>query len=200
MVIRASKTEHHSNGGERVCPIFPELKPYLESAWDSASEAAVYVVERYKGQATSTNLRTFFESIISRAGLVQWPKLFQNLRARCETELMAIYPAKDVAAWLGNSLPVAMTHYAMATAESFQRAIQEGAKSVGANGGAICGSIPTGSEAISNQTEQRKNPEIRREIRVPMVEDGSSLNGLVGGTELESVTSTMSTLRSNQLS
>ncbi len=33
MIIHASKTEHHSTGGVRVCPIFPELRPFLEKAW-----------------------------------------------------------------------------------------------------------------------------------------------------------------------
>ncbi len=49
------------------------------------------------------------------------------MRASRETELLAVYPAKDVSSWLGNSAPVAMKHYAMATAESFERAAIEGA-------------------------------------------------------------------------
>ncbi|TWU45551.1 hypothetical protein Q31b_07250 [Novipirellula aureliae] len=32
MTLNASKTEHHAAGGVRVCPIFPELRPYLEAA------------------------------------------------------------------------------------------------------------------------------------------------------------------------
>jgi transcription initiation factor TFIID subunit TAF12 len=79
--------------------------------------------------------------VIKQAGLVPRPKLLQNLRASRETELMAVYPAKDVASWLGNSVPVALAHYAMATAESFQRAIVEGASGSGGKTGAICGSI-----------------------------------------------------------
>ncbi len=30
MVLRSSKTAHHRSGGRRVCPLFPELRPYLE--------------------------------------------------------------------------------------------------------------------------------------------------------------------------
>ena len=33
-----------------------------------------------------------------------------------------IYPAKDVSSWLGNSVPVAMKHYAMARKEVFKDA------------------------------------------------------------------------------
>ncbi|MEX1026418.1 MAG: phage integrase SAM-like domain-containing protein, partial [Candidatus Paceibacterota bacterium] len=116
MTIHAPKTEHHETGGVRQCPIFPELRPYLEAAWDAAPEGAEFVITRYR--SVDQNLRTTLERIIKRAGLVPWPRLFQNLRASRETELMAMYPAKDVAAWLGNSVPVAMRHYAMPRAET----------------------------------------------------------------------------------
>ncbi|KAA1258618.1 site-specific tyrosine recombinase XerC [Rubripirellula obstinata] len=123
MTIHAPKTAHCASGGVRACPIFPELRPYLEDAEELAEPGTIHVITRYRD--TNANLRTTFKKIITRAGHQAWPRLFQNLRATRETELMAKYPAKDVAAWLGNSVPVAMLHYAMATAESFERAIQE---------------------------------------------------------------------------
>jgi len=64
-------------------------------------------------------MRTTFERIIKRAGLVPWPKLFQNRRASRDTELLAKFPAKDVTSWIGNSVAVAMESYAMTMAESF---------------------------------------------------------------------------------
>ena len=67
-------------------------------------------------------MRTTFEKIIKRAGLVPWPKLFQNLRASRETELMAVHPATDVVSCIGNSIAVAMESYAMPMAESFKKA------------------------------------------------------------------------------
>jgi len=189
MTIHASKTEHHSTGGIRVCPIFPELRPFLESAWDAAPEGAIYVVDRYRGN--SVNLRTQFERLIKQAGLVPWPKLFQNLRASRETELMAIDPAKDVASWLGNSVPVAMAHYAMATAESFQRAIAEGTFGGGSKSGAICGSIPMGTYGIPSQTGERKNPGFQEENRVEMAGCGSCKGAVMGEEGLEPTTSTL---------
>lgn len=120
--IRATKTEHTIKRGIRVCPIFPELRPHLEAAYDAAPKGATKVITRYTNP--EQNLRTTFEKIITRAGHQPWPRLFQNLRATRETELLAKFPAKDVAEWLGNSVPVAMMHYAMATRESFERAKQ----------------------------------------------------------------------------
>ena len=199
MVIHAPKTEHHSAGGVRVCPIFPELAPYLQEAWDAAPEGAVYVIDRYRG--SGVNLRSRFEAIIKSVGLVPWPKLMQNLRATRQTELMAKFPAKDVASWLGNSVPVAMNHYAMATAESFRQAIEMPSSTGGGSAsGSNCGSIKEDTETISGCSEARKNPDSIEETGVLMAAGGVLMDGLMGDTELESVTSTMSTWRSNQLS
>jgi hypothetical protein len=107
---------------------------------------------------------------------------------------MAAYPAKDVASWLGNSVPVAMAHhamahYAMATAESFQRAVIEGA--AGGKSGAICGSIPMGTETIPSQNEERKNPGFQGENRVEMAGCGCGTGAKMGEEGLEPPTSTL---------
>jgi hypothetical protein len=59
---------------------------------------------------------------MARAGVAQRPKLFVNLRASRETELMRSEPAHIVHAWLGNSKEVAEDHYLMVTDEDFERA------------------------------------------------------------------------------
>ena len=123
MTIRASKTEHHESGGIRACPIFPELRPYLEAAWDAAEDGAEYVITRYRD--TNANLRTQMMRIIARAGLTPWPKLFHNLRATRQTELLDRFPVKAVCEWLGNSQAVAIEHYAQVTAEHFRVAAVE---------------------------------------------------------------------------
>jgi len=157
MIIHASKTEHHDDGGVRVCPIFPELRPFLETSWEGAPEGAVYVIDRYRSGAV--NLRTQFKRIILRAGLKPWPRLMQNLRASRETELMGQFPSADVASWLGNSVPIAMKHYAMATADSFRKAIEVATVLDGGSiSGSKCGSIANGAAALSNPVEARKNP------------------------------------------
>lgn len=119
MIIRSQKTPP-----TRVCPIFPELMPHIRRAREMAPPGAEFVQTRY---SVSANIGTTFAKIVERAGLVPWEKLFQNLRASRETELMAVYPVKDVSAWLGNSAPIAMKHYAMTMQDSFDRAIREGA-------------------------------------------------------------------------
>ena len=44
MLIHSPKTEHHEGHESRVVPIFPELRPYLEEAWEQAEEGEVYVI------------------------------------------------------------------------------------------------------------------------------------------------------------
>ncbi len=73
-------------------------------------------------KVTDANLRTTFEKIIRRAGLKPWPKLFHNLRASRQTELLDHFPIKAVCDWLGNSSPVALEHYAQVTAAHFHAA------------------------------------------------------------------------------
>ncbi len=85
-----------------------------------APSGAEFVQTRYSHDA---NLLTTLGKIVTKAGLVPWPKLMQNLRATRETELLAHYPAKDVTSWLGNSPAVANKHYAMTMQASFDRAV-----------------------------------------------------------------------------
>lgn len=121
MTIRSTKTGHHRDGGIRVCPIFPELRPYLEAMRKQAKKDATAVVPKAIEQ--TSNLRTHFLRILKRAGLKPWPKLFQNMRSSRETELLNQFPAKAVCSWIGNSEAVAMEFYAQVTDEHFKAAI-----------------------------------------------------------------------------
>ncbi len=133
MLVTSPKTEHHEGKGARVVPIFRELRPYLDEAWNlSIIDRSEFVIQRYRD--AGVNLRSQLQRIIIRAGLAPWPRLWQNLRASRETELAAIYPIQDVTRWCGNTQAIAMRHYLQQTEESFQRAVQCGAQS-----GAIAG-------------------------------------------------------------
>jgi integrase len=81
IVVRSPKTEHHPGRESRVIPLFPELRPYLEEAFEAAPDGAEYVVTRYRhlaeriaGGWRNANLRTQFQRIVRRAGLQPWPK------------------------------------------------------------------------------------------------------------------------------
>jgi integrase len=118
--VIVKKKEHIDGHGTRVVPIFPEIRPSLEQARAEAPAESIYVVPR--GRTGNVNLRTGLFKIMARAGVAPWPKLFVNLRASRETELMRTEPAHVVHAWLGNSREVAEDHYLMVTDEDFERA------------------------------------------------------------------------------
>lgn len=128
MRVHSSKTEHHPGKESRVLPIFPELRPHLEAAWEQAEPGTEYLITRYR--STRQNLRTTFQKIIWRAGLQPWPKLFQNLRATRETELAETFPIHVVCEWIGNSATIAAKHYLQVTDEHFEQAAQKAAQSV----------------------------------------------------------------------
>jgi integrase len=87
--VVAPKTKHE-DGGERWVPLFPELLPFLEEAFEKTAPGATHVITRYRD--TNANLRTQLGRIIRRAGAKTWPRLFQNLRASRETELAETFP------------------------------------------------------------------------------------------------------------
>ena len=109
MHIFAPKTEHHRDGGHRTCPLFHELRPYLEAVRNDQCKPDDFVLQRLRG--AGKNLRTQLLRYIKKAGLKPWPKPFQNLRANALTDLAEQHPIHVVCRWLGNSPDVAMRHY-----------------------------------------------------------------------------------------
>ena len=119
--VLSPKTVHQGKPS-RVVPIFPELKPYLEAAWSEAKEGQEYVIDRYQGR--NVCLHPQLQRIIVRAGVESWPRIFQNLRASCETELVNEFPLHVVTSWLGNSPKVAELHYLKTTEDHFKKATE----------------------------------------------------------------------------
>src|SRR5262249_33968737 len=135
----------------RWVPLFPELRPHLEAAFDAAAPGEVFVITETRD--AGSNWRTTFEKIIRRAGLLPWDRPFQNLRASRETELVAVHPLHVVTKWIGNSARVAQKHYLQVTDADFERAIRCGAES-----GAVVVQKPV--QTIADATcQQSKKPD-----------------------------------------
>ncbi len=104
------------------------------------------VVTRYSD--ATQNLRTTFEKIVIRAGLVSWQKPFQNLRSTRETEMMEIYPAHVVVSWIGHSEKVARKHYLQTTDAHFEKATIPSATQLVASDDAETANFPREKVAI----------------------------------------------------
>lgn len=161
MLIRSPKTAR-SGKPTRLCPIFPELLPYLREAFEAADAGAVLV---FGSVHSKTNLRKMGKAYIERAGLEAWPKLFQNLRASCETDLCKDHPIHVACAWIGNTVAVAAKHYAMVTDADFERAAKGVAKAP-----------PQRAETEANgKTDMPKTPEKPEEPEELMAPAGVEL-------------------------
>jgi hypothetical protein len=145
MVVDSPKTEHLPGKAQRAVPIFTQLRPYLEEAFELAVDGENYVVSgpfadhlRTKASGpsgwASASLSTRLAKLVRRAGLVPWPKGLHNLRSSCETDLLKTHPIHVVTTWIGNSPSVALRHYAQTTDADFERAI---AGTSGAESGAV---------------------------------------------------------------
>jgi integrase len=163
MTVASPKTARQGKP-YRIVPLFPELRPFLDQAYDDAPEGAVYVVAHYRD--SDQNLRTHFERIIKRAGIVAWPRLFHNLRASRQTELTDQFPAHVVASWLGNTERVAQQHYLQVTDKHFQDAIR-------GTGTVVAATEPVVTEASVDPTIAQQEPE------------GGSGGGSGGGSKVD---------------
>jgi integrase len=106
----------------RVVPLFPRLREILLAAFTEAEEGQEWVCPILRDGRE--NPRTVALRYVRRAGLAPWPRLFQNLRASLESELVADFPIHTVARWLGNTPAVAMKHYLTDRPEDFERAAE----------------------------------------------------------------------------
>jgi integrase len=120
MTVRSCKTERHAGGEARIVPIFPELRPFLEDVEQLAEPGQEYLITRWR--KTNTNLRTRLLRMLERAGVKPWPRLFQNLRASCATDLANVYASHKAAAWLGHNEAIANKHYRQVTAADYAEA------------------------------------------------------------------------------
>jgi len=160
-LVRSPKLEHMENGGERWVPIFPELRPALEEAFDQAEPGTLHVIQRHR--TDNANLRTQFRRIIRKAGLMPWPKLFQNLRASRETELANEFSLHKACAWIGNSAMIAKDHYLQVRDEDFEQAAGCAAKSAASSPeSALPGSVQSPAADDGQAAPKgKKIPEIR---------------------------------------
>lgn len=122
LTIYSQKNKRFPDKIYRVIPIFPDLRPYLEEAWEQAEEGAELIFRTIRRESA---IRRGLERYLIRAGIEQWPKITQSLRASLETDLVDDgIPIHVVTKWLGNSPAVAKKHYLRVHDEHFEAAIQ----------------------------------------------------------------------------
>jgi len=198
--VHSPKTARHDGQATREVPIFPELLPHLQAAFDAAEPGAEYVIARYR--LPNANLSTQLRRILWRAGIDPWPRLFQNLRASCDTDLAARFPAHVCARWLGHTPAIAAKHYLQVTEADFEAAAGHTLTKAAhypnkaAQNAAQSGAVSSLPERESGTAEVQQRPVLPRDTELY-----TNLHiKQVGDTGLEPVTSCLSSRRSCQLS
>jgi integrase len=122
ILVPEPKMDYLEGRGERILPLFPELREVLTELFEHPDAGREFVVNQYRD--AGQNMRTMFVRIVRRCGLEPWGKPFQNMRASRSTELEDEFPTHVAAKWLGHSPDVARKHYHMVHDGHFERAIQ----------------------------------------------------------------------------
>ena len=125
-IVHSPKTEGKGKGkgkSKRVVPIFGELRPYLEDAFELTPEGEDRVFPEIHDKKS---MGSWIHKLADRAGVELWDKPFQNMRKTCATDLNDRFPSKVCAEWLGHTEQIADKHYRMVTDEHFERAAKSG--------------------------------------------------------------------------
>lgn len=110
--VFSEKNERYERRRNRIVPIFKELMPYFEDAWEVADkkvESVCPYLHKNTGQAFSNVVKRVLKSL----GVQPWPKFLINLRASRSTEVLIEFGAKAEDQWIGHDEKIAMEHYAM---------------------------------------------------------------------------------------
>jgi integrase len=131
---------HSRKTGFRVVPLFPEIRKRLNVLWESDGDPT-NVFHRARNSA-GTVWRDKLLAICQAAGVKPWPKLWQNLRASCRTDLEQRFPGFVCDAWLGHSGKIAAKHYSRVHDGHFSLACGVVAQDCGVAGGVADPSAP----------------------------------------------------------
>lgn len=115
--VTSPKTAHHAGKESRTVPLYGELRPILEEAYELAPEGATHVVILPR-RGLARPLRRMIEA----AGLPQWPRLWNALRSSRETDLLERFPAHVVCAFQGHDRKIQDRHYALVTEAHYRKA------------------------------------------------------------------------------
>ncbi len=151
--VTCPKLAHIPKYASRTVPLFEELRPYLLALFEEAEPGTEYVITKHR--LACKNLRQEFGRILARAGINPWPRLFHNLRASRETELMRDFDLVQACEWIGNSPAIAAAHYAAAIdrGAAWEKATGRKAKSCAESGAADGGTARKSSQPSETGTD-----------------------------------------------
>ena len=199
-IVLSSMTEHHAKRAIRILPLLPAIETELLKLFAEAEDGAEFVFPKLR---MDSNLRTSLEKILRRAGVKQWPKLWQNLRASGATDFAQSLPSHVAAAICGHTEQIAQEHYWTVTDNDLDTAIEKLSPKLAqklAQSNVSEGLLSSLSVSEATGVETKKAPIIQGFDAICRLMSSLGDSALVDDTGLEPATPTMSTWCSNQLS
>lgn len=126
---------------------------------------------------SESKLRSGLERILRCAKAVQWPKLWQNLRASAATDMARTLPAHVATAICGHSIEIAKVNYWQVTDTDYADALGR----IGVQNGVHFVCDPITPYGISQDVKNRPNPVRLNAITSIALDSSQKINGR-GGT------------------
>ncbi len=116
--VRSSKTKRHKGKEMRYVPTRDD-EAYLSDAFAVAGKDKTLLFPCIRGTDLSHN----FQSIVENAGYEPWLNPIRNLRLSCENDWLTANeaPAHVIAAWIGHSIAVQNSSYAIVSNGHFDQ-------------------------------------------------------------------------------
>lgn len=112
----------------RYPPIFPEIRPELDAAWDNADDGAVFVVP-YLQSKTIQGFTSGLNKVLTKLEIELWPRRLQNIRATRSTEIKRRFGSDTESAWIGHSKEESARAYQMVLESDYEKALQNAQQS-----------------------------------------------------------------------
>jgi integrase len=126
--ITALNSKGKPKGTKKRIPLFKVLDEVLSEIWGNAPPKWNLVMSEQTVNQTASDFYRKAKRAVKKSGEPVWEKLWQNLRASCETDFMDEFPIYKAAAWLGNSPQTALLHYAIGKRTDVRDAIERDVK------------------------------------------------------------------------
>jgi len=151
--VHSPKTERHPGHESRLVPLFADLRPLLQAAFEAAPEGSEFVIRNRR--LSNAYLTKLLRHVLQQASTERWPRLWQNLRSSLATDLAEDFAPFLAARWCGHSLAIANSHYWTTRRTDIDRAATWTPKSAAekaAQNAAHSGAIPD-SQALSGDQQ-----------------------------------------------
>lgn len=121
LLVHSPKTERIEGKETRIIPLFPKLRAAIQEV---RSESTDISPDDKIIQIKPTLVWNLFYSLMKRRGLIQYPRLIQNLRSSASIDIYRRYGEIAENAWLGHTFTTAKEHYLHVLESDFQKALE----------------------------------------------------------------------------